>query len=569
MNQKNAKWKSIGGILAVTALLLAFFSCFHPIYATNDDVFLDMLAGGAMTGRPEWRLLHVGIVTSTFLHGLYLALPAVNWYGAYLLFAVSFSIAVFCVAVCKSVLCLKQEVAAAILLMVVAAVFPHGITLQYTTISGLLGAAAIGLLFLDGPTVLFYVLLCMGISLRANACIMLVPIIGFYFLWHRKEWKKGILTLLVILFPLLLNALAYSSAPWTDFKTYNTNRETVYDYGGYPSYEENEDFYQGLGLSKAAYEAASERYQLLLTEEIDKDAMVSIAEKAKEQRRAGGTKGMAKVSGMMWAYVQRHLSYGDRPLDMLVLLLWVPALLGMLCLPKEKRKAYLLGLASLLTGTLIMWGYLTYGERMPSRVTQIIYLVELFGLLACMIKWVLPELMGQAKQGGRLSKVLPCGYEVLMLLALLLALRNGVAYGKQDLAENAGRIAMSAQQAELQSYMSQHQGIYLLDMNSFSDYTKQALQKPALQAGDATFFYMGSWMVKSPWYGESLKKLGTDVATLEKSAYYVFRDTPQTSSDYLQSYIKADLGEDFVLEQMDAISCGDGMQFLIYHVKEK
>ncbi|MBQ5376737.1 MAG: hypothetical protein IIU45_07750, partial [Lachnospiraceae bacterium] len=369
MNQKNAKWKSIGGILAVTALLLAFFSCFHPIYATNDDLFLDMLAGGAMTGRPEWRLLHVGIVTSTLLHGLYLLLPAVNWYGAYLLFAVSFSIAVFCVAVCKSVLGLQQKGASALFLMVVAAVFPHGITLQYTTVSGLLGAAAIGLLFLDGPTVLFYVLLCMGISLRANACIMLVPIIGFYFLWHRKEWKKGILTLLVILFPLLLNALAYSPAPWTDFKTYNTNRETVYDYGGYPSYEENEEFYQGLGLSKAAYEAASERYQLLLTEEIDKDAMVSIAEKAKEQRQAGGPKGMAKVSGMMWAYVQRHLSYGDRPLDMLVLLLWIPAVMGILLLPKERRKAYLLGLASLFAGALIMWGYLTYVERMPSRVT--------------------------------------------------------------------------------------------------------------------------------------------------------------------------------------------------------
>lgn len=73
-------------LLATAALLALSWLVFRPSYATNDDVFMTMIASGiGFCPAPDEHLVFTNVLIGQVLSSLYTALPNVPWYGGYLL----------------------------------------------------------------------------------------------------------------------------------------------------------------------------------------------------------------------------------------------------------------------------------------------------------------------------------------------------------------------------------------------------------------------------------------------------------------------------------------------------
>ncbi|MBI2823283.1 MAG: hypothetical protein HYX69_01180 [Planctomycetia bacterium] len=72
-------------LLAVIPLMALVVLVFRPCYATNDDVFLTMIvAGKGFCPAPDEHMVFTNIVVGQVLKRLYAAVPAIPWYGCYL-----------------------------------------------------------------------------------------------------------------------------------------------------------------------------------------------------------------------------------------------------------------------------------------------------------------------------------------------------------------------------------------------------------------------------------------------------------------------------------------------------
>jgi hypothetical protein len=73
-------------LVVVCVLQLLVLMAFRPSYGTNDDVFMTMIASGKGIGdAPDAHLVFTNILIGAALKQLYIQLPDVPWYGAYLL----------------------------------------------------------------------------------------------------------------------------------------------------------------------------------------------------------------------------------------------------------------------------------------------------------------------------------------------------------------------------------------------------------------------------------------------------------------------------------------------------
>ncbi|MCA9236054.1 MAG: hypothetical protein KDA44_11320 [Planctomycetales bacterium] len=73
-------------LAVVFALQLFVVAAFRPSYATNDDVFMTMVASGrGVSPAPDAHLVFTNVLIGGTLKGLYTLAPNVPWYGGYLL----------------------------------------------------------------------------------------------------------------------------------------------------------------------------------------------------------------------------------------------------------------------------------------------------------------------------------------------------------------------------------------------------------------------------------------------------------------------------------------------------
>ena len=73
-------------LVAVLLLQALVVVIFRPSYATNDDVFITMIASGkGLCPAPDEHLIFTNVIIGTVLKQLYTAFPNIPWYGSYLL----------------------------------------------------------------------------------------------------------------------------------------------------------------------------------------------------------------------------------------------------------------------------------------------------------------------------------------------------------------------------------------------------------------------------------------------------------------------------------------------------
>lgn len=571
-------------IAGITVFLLFryFYSLSPFIYFTNDDVFFDSIASGEMTGTPNPRLYYIGFPAGLLISTLYKLIPSMPWYGLFL--CVSFGITMW--VVLYKLMELTKSIYGKILLLVLFSIgsysflFLHIAEIQFTTVTGMVGAGAVFLFLLsDAEDDLrqsvknylgFFLLSAYSLCIRDKGFLMLLPFVGILGITKlidadSKKTKKNLFALAGIFLVMMLlimgfEKLAYNREDWKEFSDYTSASETLYDYTGYPDYDTYKDVYNELGLTHSSYEAAAHHYNIVLEPLINKHTMETLEEIAEAEIALTPSKLPAKLKEMALSFLDRHISYTDRPLNLLVYSLYILFFVTALISKKKIviRDIILIGIARM-----FIWAYLLYYGRLPARVSQAVYLAELVLLLGIAWKYRIWE-TGCKADSGRKSLI---GFWSLSILCIVFIMfRFGMPKAEAAKYEASGRLNFSQAFIDIKDYFGEHpENFYFLDMNSFGSFTEDALQGHRDEYGN--FLFMGSWVPHSPWYAEKFERQGileTDAAkaAFENNVYFVFMKTEATGYDYLIDFY-AENYPDVSIELVEELTVSNDVTFQI------
>lgn len=388
------------------AFLLLFIK---PVDGINDDWGMYSILSGAYTGTPDAHVMFFLYPLSWLLSKLYTLWRFIPWYGLFQhavqilsLFAVYHRILRIHLRR-RFRAFLWQPAAAAFLLLFFIVDLNVLSEAQYTTTAGVAAAAALFCFittrinqstagfFLDCiPTLL---LAWVSFSMRQNIFYLCLPMAGMLWLakWviaAKSEYEKTAVKLLGFALLLLLgmgllwgvNAAAYSSTEWSDFRKINHYRERIGDFYGWPEYEECADELRALGMNEEAYMyrksgAPHIGYDMSVT---DWKQMHDIARRCYLNRVSlrERLKKMAVSSVNVFFYQE-----GMQPANLLTGLL---LLLTLVLIFMERSVRALFVYLMYLFGRSVSWGYVLYEGRFPKRIIQPLITVDfliLFGIL--------------------------------------------------------------------------------------------------------------------------------------------------------------------------------------------
>ena len=550
----------------------------------NDDVLIRDILSGVYTGEPEALTAQLLWPLSALLAGLYRALPGVPVFGAFLwlcqagsiflilkrsLDAVSGSAApgkiraagTFSVSGSLKKLCLSLLET----LLIAACLLYHLVFVQYTVTAGLLATAAI-FTFLtvrerESERAVTFWLRCLpaallfwlAFCLRSEMGLLLLPLagVGGIWKWAARAMRGPVFTgrnaaSFLGLFGLILagvlacfgaDRLACSDPEWQEFEALFDARTQVYDFydASLRSFEENREFYEGLGLTETQCELLV-NYNYGADDAIDAQVMERIAAYGRKTRGAF----MHSLSEGVWLYVQRLKNnrsiVPDDQLPWLALeggfaaLLLAAAFVRWRAARKQKRqerdggnerewkdrKAFpkesgilwkLLLLGAVRSG---LWMYLILRERVPERISHPLYFCELVMLAWLFLDTVcgMRQISGQQSSGWQTSGPEGLPVRVIRIAALVLSLAAVVIWLPQEAERTDAEYARREQGnavnlAALSRYRQEN--LYLADVMSTVDFSeKQFTEK--IRPGN--YDLLGGWMCKSPHSEKKLAAFG-------------------------------------------------------------
>ena len=577
----------IGGVSVFSVILLFF--CFRQrspfIYQTNDDLFLKMLVSGEMCGICQTHLFHISYPVGVLLSGLYKLFPKFPWYGLFFCLVIGLVMAI----ILRLFLLLENSLLIRLVTLLLFMFFSYGFLflhiaeLQFTVVAAIAGCGAL-FVFVLAPeadsyrkvlknNIGFLLLSACALCIRNQVFFMFLPFVGMIgfgkYLDAGKERARKCLIFLAGVFALMLiflcavEKLAYRGEDWRIFSAYNKARANIYDYEGFPDYDAYKTIYQELGISRSSYEAAAHHYSIALESNIDQKSMEVLEFIVKQERHLSYTEIWGKLQEMAVLFVERHLSYADRPLNLLVYSCYILFFIcGILCRKKDVlRDIVFLGIARM-----FIWAYLLFYGRLPVRVSQSVYLAEFAVLLAIAFRskvWELREVSGNMGiQKGTLAR----GFWSISIIFLTFdCFCIGFPKAKAVAAEASSRLQFSQAFVDIRDYFHAHPDkFYYLDMNSFSYFTEDALGKNRGQYDN--FLYLGSWMPHSPWYELKFNRAGishpAEALYEDPNVYVVFMNAESIDDDYLQDFYDENYSG-VSLKIVERVDVSNGLQFLV------
>lgn len=635
----------------VVFLLFCYFRRLSPfIYQTNDDLFLKMIVSGEMTGTPDPRMFYLSYPAGLLLSGLYRLSPQLPWYGLLFCFTIGLTMAVILYSLLKR----EKNPVIRLLTIVLFCLFSYGFLflhiaeLQFTTVTTMAGCGALFLFYLAPPAdsmretlknnMGFLLFSAYSFCFRGQAFLMFFPMIGMIglgkyldagktsssSLFQMNRQRKNLFALAGIFIAVigslfLLEKLAYQREDWKVFSAYTEASETVYDYEGYPDYDTHEETYRELGITRSSYEAAAHRYCIAIEPGINRKTMETLAAIIEQERQLSLSELPGKIREMAAFFLDRHLSYTDRPLNLLVYCCYI---LFFICGILSGKKRALRDILFLGFARMVIWTYLVFYGRLPSRVSQSVYLGELAVLLAIAFGYrlwafreaavspettisrkaaaskrtaVSPKTVGSTRTAASPETVIPrktaassetaasgsgekhggnnvlrrrtCSafWIVTVCFLTFVCLRFGFPKAKAAAWEAKSRLQFSQSFVDIKNYFYKHpDNFYYLDMDSFGSFTEDGLQNTT-NAYD-NFLYLGSWIPHSPWYDAKFERQGiTDPAGAlfeDPNVFVVFMNTEGISYDYLADFY-AENYPGVTLEIADTVNVSNDLQFLI------
>lgn len=561
-------------------LFLGIGMAWDYYFDLNDDVLIRDILSGVYTGEPEALTAQLLWPLSALLAGLYRALPGVPVFGAFLwlcqagsiflilkrsLDAVSGSAAPGKIraAGTSSVSGSLKKLCLSLLetLLIAACLLYHLVFVQYTVTAGLLATAAI-FTFLtvrerESERAVTFWLRCLpaallfwlAFCLRSEMGLLLLPLagVGGIWKWAARAMRGPVFTgrnaaSFLGLFGLILagvlacfgaDRLACSDPEWQEFEALFDARTQVYDFydASLRSFEENREFYEGLGLTETQCELLV-NYNYGADDAIDAQVMEQIAAYGRKTRGAF----MHSLSEGVWLYVQRLKNnrsiVPDDQLPWLALeggfaaLLLAAALVRWRAARKQKRQERdggngrerkernacgilwkLLLLGAVRSG---LWMYLILRERVPERISHPLYFCELVMLAWLFLDTVcgMRQISGQQSSGWQTSGPEGLPVRVIRIAALVLSLAAVVIWLPQEAERTDAEYARREQGnavnlAALSRYRQEN--LYLADVMSTVDFSEKLFTEK-IRPGN--YDLLGGWMCKSPHSEKKLAAFG-------------------------------------------------------------
>lgn len=565
------KWEN--WILPAACLFILFlctgiaYDCYFDL---NDDVLIRDILSGAYTGEPEALTSQLLWPLGALLALLCRLLPQVPVFGLFLWLCQAGSLFL----ILKRSLYLAESFCGKLLLSLMetlamaACLLYHLVFVQYTVTAGLLAAAAIcwfltgngygtqaaqarkgksvsGFFLRNLPAIL---LLLLSFCLRSEMLLLLLPLAAVAGVWKWSE-ERPVFTLrnaaaYVGLFGLILASLlaaaaadgaASGSQAWREFSRLFDARTEIYDFysPSLRSYEENREFYEGLGLTETEC-ALLENYNYGADDAIDAEVMEKIAAYGKSVQ---GTMAHSLSEGV-WLYAQRlrnnRAIVPDSQFPFLLLeaalslFILAAAVRGRKELPEGKKGIGILW-KLLLIGAVRsgLWLFLIMRERVPERISHPLYFCELV-----LLGWLLLDLLSHMpKRGTALRLAASCFF----LAASVVFLAGGIGRTSQEYARREEVNAVN--RAALSRYASREDLLYLADVMSTVDFSEKLF---SIKNRLGNYDLLGGWMCKSPHSEKKLSAFGYETMgeAVQEGENVRFVGEPETDWSWLEDFLK-------------------------------
>ncbi len=537
-------------ICVVIAAFIIVANRIAPFLLDNDNIYLKTVASGEMTGRPEAHMYYIDYVFGIIVTFLYsLTGNSVPWFGLLLVLCMGAVIFFVTYVTSSMVSRLSGRIATIIvsLILMLSFFFRYFVDIQYTIVAGMLGAGAVfALLSIDQEKtikenlislIFFGCFSLLSYSVRNNAFIMCFPFLGMAFVAkffdaskkkNRVIFASALTFIGVLVFSFGVHKIVYISDEWKIFEKYTAGRTVLLDYYGWPDYDTHKGVYDDHGVLRSSYEAATQHYNLILDPNINADFFKDLSVIAAKDHLKSRGSFIYKAADTVKTIIRRNFfDYDDRPLNVLVYFLYLFTLV--LAIAGKKIKA-LRDILFLIVARSFDWFYLVYEGRYPFRVTQIIYICELFWLLYIVFYRKLLEFERKSFSIAASS--------ALVVMITVLSIRFGLPISRNVKERALAFDDLSVSFRELENYFEDHSdNFYFFDMSNLH-YMERALdfrKRPY-----ENYVYMGSWMVSSPWYDNKLKEKGISnpaTALMERDdLFIVYQVTDGYSRDFLDDF---------------------------------
>ena len=539
----------INMILAIGTVLPFMMKMCNKVaftYEVNDDAAIVQILDGSYTGTPDGHAIFIKYPLSWIIAKLYELNPKLpftvpsdngtNWYVTAIVLLEVFALTAVLFRILNYFRCNRILICFFYTLAFVYVWMPCFFHLTFSTVAAFLGCMSLLFTGFAKKEELWrpWNLLCLGIlgisayCMRKQCFYMVIPFLLIE-IWYKyrmdffrsvKPWfifgVCGVLGAGI----LFLNTQMYGSMGWKNYFIYNHARAYMQDYTGMPDYEENEDFYQSIGVSENA-QKVFKSYSYCLYDDFSTETIEKIYNYQKTQEPQLSLEQKAEnAKEKAYRYCVKKKQTGEflKFSGFYVWFLIVP--LTAVTLLFKWKNGFLRWVSTFLYGgtcaflIYIEWIYLAMNGRFPQRVEESIRLLMLsVGFM------IVCHLLSFWKDTSfiRISVVIQC-----ILLAVILHMGvNGSDRIQAIQGIQAGREAGSGQKAEIAAYCGKHkENYYILDTQSFG---KPSGVKDDLHQGN--WYMSGSWTAYSPLYEEKLAKdgisnLGTGFL-LKKNVYII------------------------------------------------
>lgn len=531
-------------LLAVIVLGVFAGIQFDYYYDLNDDVLMKDILAGVYTGTPEGHNIQMLWLVSAGISLLYKAAGSLPWYGIFLcachfgcLYLIIQRSLVFMETFCGKIFIALTET-----LLFCSLFLGHLIYAQYTVTCTLLGATAAFLFYTTDITlsagefikknIPAVVLVFIAYLIRSEMLLLVLPMIcvagaakwgSEKKIFTRENAVKYLTVMGMILAGILVgqasHMIAYGSKEWKTFTTFFNNRTELYDFQEIPSYEENQDFYEKIGLSSSE-KILFDNYNFGMDEEIDERLVGQIAEYA-GMHKSQQEPFMQRLSESLKFYIYRFThgpfdTGSDYPWNYVVIAGYLAVFL--LALPRrikcsipqeEGRTGYIKNgleilwkLVFLFAVRTLLWMFILMRGRDPERITHSLYLMELCILAAmAFTQWKMLMFRKTKRLSGMLSVA------VFAILAVLILPTSIKLVGKQQ----EEREEINAPYKELYQYLSSEQNtgnFYLIDVYSTVEYSEKMFED--VDNSIDNYDIMGGWACKSPIQRKKLAAFGIE-----------------------------------------------------------
>lgn len=596
-NQRQQCFGRLGRVLLFTVVLLFLLAAgFDFYYDLNDDTTIKDIISGAYTGIPDGYSIQMLYPLGNLIAVCYKAIPGVAWYGLFLCLC-QFGIYML-IGYRLTGLSQNKKIQYGLLsletILFAGLLFRFLVMLQYSITSGICMAGAI-FLYITGKKglknqMIPILLVILSFMIRTELCLMMMPFLlvaGFFRMLLEPVEEEGkradiVKQNLMILGIALLGMFAMKgmdmlvvncSPEWKSFQAYFDARTKLYDFYGIPDYDENQDFYDSIGLTRESY-TLLENYNFSLDEEMNADTLeqiVAYIEQNPESCHLHQTFGRIytkkSISEALWLYQYRLRSGMDGSFGVCILLAYL--FLVVLNCQREKGQRVLLTLQliCMVMARSVLWLYLLMVDRMLDRIVIPLYLGELITLLA----WILVSIqtVREKKASNKVLTMILSGFVVCLTVTGIYGLCvNGKATREEYLArENSN----PRWEALMEYCKSCPENYYLIDVYSSTSYQGVAYSEKIFKNVDNSyrnFDICGGWLAKSPLTTQKLAKAGIiiveDALLNQGNTYFV------AACDKEMEWMKAyygQKGKEVTITRIDTVKKDENELFYIYEIK--